>query len=231
MYKKALLSFIFVGIVVALPHKAHAAFLEFDPAEQKPKVGDTITAKVNIDAERDQVLSSDVRITYDAKLLQVTAIDNGSYFSIAKKDFSKPGQIYIAGIIDTPGDFKTGKGTIATITFKVLAAGTGVLDFVCEDGETATDSNIAKNVLDVPDIIACEKNGPADIIISGTSTSTITPSPTTRSSGSSGSSGGTTTKTSSPSALPKSGVVDDLMKAAVPGMILFIIGISLRMLL
>jgi len=232
---KLVLSTLLIFVFLCLPKASYAAFLEFDPTELRPKVGDTVNAKVNIDAEKDQVLSSDVRITYDPRLLQVVSISDGTYFSIAKKDFSKPGVIYIAGIIDTPGDFKVGKGTIATVSFKALAAGTGVLDFVCEDNVTATDSNIAKNVLDVPDIIACEKNGPADVIISGSTTTATAPTPTAATSGGgsgSGTSGsGGTSNQPAPSTLPRSGVLDDVAKAAIPGAILFLIGISLRMLL
>src|SRR3989344_2687178 len=213
MKKKIVLQMVISLVVILLyPKLVAAGFLEFS----KPVVD------VNIDAESDQVLSTDIRIIYDPKLLQVVDVKEGNYFpSVPKKDFSQSGKIYIAALVENPGDYQSGVGTVATITFKALANGIGTLTYVCEDRQTAQDSNIAKNDLNATDVIACSQNGDSDIKIGSGSTGT--------GSGTSGSS--STTRTSSPSSLPKSGIVDDFFKVAIPGIFLLAIGVGIRLLL
>lgn len=201
-----------------------AAFLDFDPKTVKPKVGGAFDIKLKINAEEDEILSTDARLIFDPKLLTVTAITDGDYFSIAKKDFSQPGKVYIAGIVETPGDFETGEGVLATITFKAVSSGVGTITVVCNPGETAKDSNIAKNVLNVTDVIDCPKNGKVDIVIGGGTGSGSSGSAT-------GGSSSSSSKSSTPSALPKSGTVDDIMHVAIPGTILLFFGLALKFLL
>lgn len=238
-------SFALIGFFLAFsafPQIANAAFLDFSPKTVNSSTGKTFDVIVKIDAGVDQILSTDARIIFDPKLLTVTEVLDGDYFSIAKKDCnSQPGKCYIAGIVETPGDFKTGKGDLATITFKALASGTGTISYVCNPGETARDSNIAKNVLNVTDIIECPKNGKVDIIVGGAA-SGVTPGgergsdspgfPDSSGSGSSTTTRGGTSSTSSPSALPRSGSIDTIMQIALPaGTLLFFIGLGLKLFL
>ncbi|OGK21538.1 hypothetical protein A3C23_04850 [Candidatus Roizmanbacteria bacterium RIFCSPHIGHO2_02_FULL_37_13b] len=212
----------FLVVILIYPRLVAAGFLEFSKPIINVKVGEQFTIDVNIDAESDQVLSTDVRVIYDPKLLQIVDIKAGNYFPSAPKlDFSQSGKIYIAALVENPGDYQSGAGTVATITVKALANGTGTLTFVCEDRQTAQDSNIAKNDLNATDVIACSQNGDSDIKIGSGSTGT--------GSGTSGSS--STTRTSSPSSLPKSGIVDDFFKVAIPGIFLLAIGVGIRLLL
>lgn len=225
IYRKIVIGafFLYVALFV-LPNGARAAILDFDPKTVTGKVGTTFDVKVLIDAKAEEILSTDARITYDPKLLSVVEIKEGTYFDIPKKDASIPGKIYIAGIIQNPGDSKTGSGTIATITFKSLADGTGTISIVCNPGETAADSNIAKNELNVTDIIECSKNGSVQVTVgSGGSGSGGSGSGGSGGSGSSGGSGGST--------LPRSGVIDDVLQYAVPGTMLLMFGVGLKLLL
>jgi hypothetical protein len=142
------------------------------------------------------------------------------------KRIFKDGEIYIAGLVDDPANSKTGSGVLATITFRGKTNGAATLAFFCKPGETATDSNIAKNDLNATDIIQCASNGSSAIKVgagtgtTGTGTGTGTGSTTT---GSSTKTGGS----SVPSQLPKSGVMDEMFKWAIPGTILLLVGTSL----
>lgn len=204
---------------------ARAAFLDFDPKSVSTKVGTTFDVKLKIDAGTDEILSTDARVIYDPKILSVEDIKDGSYFSIPKKDCTTtPGKCYIAGIIETPGDSQTGSGVLVTLTFKGIANGSDTLSIICTPGETAKDSNIAKNELNVSDIIECTKNGKVAVTVGNgvaTPSATITPS----------GGGAGNPPAGGPSTLPRSGVVDDVLKVAVPGAILFIFGIAVKLLL
>lgn len=223
--KKIILGAFFIYVTLfVLPNGARAAILDFDPKTVTGKVGSTFTVNLKIDAKTDEVLSTDARITYDPKLLSVDSITDGTYFDIPKKDAVVPGKIYIAGIIKNPGDSKTGSGVLATITFKSLTDGTGTIGIVCNPGETAADSNIAKNELNVTDIIECTKNGSVQVTVgTGGSGSGGSGGSGGAGSGSSGGSGGST--------LPRSGVIDDVLQFAVPGTMLLMFGVGLKLLL
>lgn len=202
-----------------------AATLEFDPTSESAAVDEEFILDVMIDAGSDQVLASDARIIYDEQLLSVVEIADGEYFTVAKKDFSTPGTIYIAAIVQNPAEAKTGSGVIASITFKGLQNGTGTVSFVCTPGETARDSNIAKDDIDATDIIECSANVDADVVIgdgTGGGGTAVTPTGTTSGTGSS---------TTTPSTLPKSGMLEDLLAIAIPGFALVFLGMGMKILL
>ena len=219
--KKILPLFAFLAFFM-LPTTVGAATLQLDPTSVKCTVSGTCTVDVVLDAGSDQILATDARLTYDSSVVDVTAIADGTYLTIGKKDFATAGEIYIAGIVDDPAQYKTGSGTLATITFTGKKDGTTTLSFVCKPGETATDSNIAKNDLNATDIIQCSDNGSSTISVGkGTGTTTTTTSTTST----------TSSSTTTPTTLPRSGILDELLKFAVPGSIMLILGIGLKFLL
>ena len=208
MMKKLLIYIIFLaGIFLTTSASAvSAASLQFDPTTKTTPKGENFDIKVDIDAGTNEILATDAKISFDKTLLEVVKIENGGYFkTLGKADYSTAGQIYIAGIVDDPGDFKKGTGTVATVNFKALTDGTATLSYICTPGETGEDSNIANNDFDATDVINCSENGTSRITIGGGGDSSTTPTPT-----STGSTTVAPTNTLAPtvSSLPETGLFE-----------------------
>lgn len=221
--KVAALVIVFTGIFLVSGSRAsvYAATLLFDPTTAGKAIGETLELGVVVNAGSDEILAVDAQIRYDKNTLDVENCIDGTFLKVARKDFATPGQVYIAGIVEDPGSPVTGRGIMATCTFKVKANATTNVTYACTPGETASDSNVAKNNADATDVIQCSDNGVA-VITAGTGVGgvpTATPS---------GTIGGTGTV---PSELPKTGIIDELMKFAVPGAILVALGLVSKMLL
>ncbi len=199
----------------------HAATLLFDPTSASAAVGSPIELGIVVNAGSDEILAVDAQIRYDKNTLEVETCVDGTFLKVARKDFGTPGQIYIAGIVEDPGSPVTGKGTMATCTFKVKGNATTNVMYACTPGETASDSNVAKNNADATDVIQCPDNGVA-VITAGTG---LGGAPTATPSGTIGGTGDL------PTQLPKTGIIDELMKFAVPGAILVAIGLVSKVLL
>lgn len=211
--------FIVLGLSPTLFGNAYAASLSFDPSSVSKNAGEAFDIKVDANAGSDQITSVDAYITYDANVLEVQSVTNGTFFPTVTKDTSQAGKVYIAGLVDDPATSKTGTGTLATITFKGKTSGSAILAFTCTQGSTS-DSNITKNDLNATDIITCSSNGSSAITI-GSGSSSGGSSSGGSSSGGSSTSGGTTP---APTELPKSGVFDNVVKYSVPGIILLLLG-------
>lgn len=209
-----------VFLVSGTHTSVHAATLLFDPTSASGAIGDSIELGIVVSAGSDEILAVDAQLRYDKNTLEVENCVDGTFLKVARKDFGIPGQLYIAGIVEDPGKPVTGKGTMAICTFKVKANATTNVTYVCTPGETASDSNVAKNNVDATDVIQCPDNGVA-VITAGTG---VGGAPTATPSGTIG--GGTV-----PSQLPKTGIIDELMKFAVPGAILVAIGLVSKALL
>lgn len=244
------------GFFVISASRVDAAYLDFDPKTINASVNQTFQVDVLIDADGGEILSTDARITYDPTIFTCTSVSNGTYFDIPKADCTTtPGKCYIAGIVNAPGDFQQGSGVLATITCKGIKAGSAQMSYVCNPGETARDSNIANNEINVQDVINCQKNGRLTVNVGGVS-ATATPAPTSApvvttlprtgitstpipTSPPVGGPDPTATPTAtiaptiSPTAstLPTAGIEDDLRRIAIPGFILLFIGMSLKLLL
>ena len=193
-----------------------AAFLTFDRSTVTVTNGATYQAQVNLDASTDQVTSTDVWVIYDATLLEAQTITAGTYFPTVTNNISS-GKIYIAGLILDPGTYKTGSGTVATITFRALKNGTGTLTFDCRT-DVSNSSKIIKNDVNATNIIVCSQNGTQAVTV-GASTATLTPAVLGA------------TPTLIPTALPQSGLMDQFNHLIGPGVIFFMVGIALRLIL
>ncbi len=208
-------------LVTPLACGVHAATLQFDPASESGAIGDTFDLAIKVNTGSDEILAVDAQIRYDKNILEVVSCADAEpvWLTVARKDYATPGQIYIPGIVQDPGHPVTGTGELATCTFKVKANGTTNVTFACTAGETASDSNVAKNNPDATDVIQCSDNGVA-VITAGTGVGGIlTPTPVDSDS--------STTATT----LPRTGIMDELLKFAIPGAILFGIGIMGKLLL
>ncbi len=198
-----------------------AATLLFDPATGNAAIGEPIELGIVVNAGSDEILAVDAQVRYDKNFLEVVNCVDGTYLKVARTDFGTPGQVYIAGIVEDPGKPVTGRGIMATCTFKAKGNATTNITYACTPGETASDSNVAKNNADATDVIQCPDNGVA-VITAGTGVGGV---PTATPSGTIGGTGNV------PSELPRTGIIDELMKFAVPGAILVAIGLVSKVLL
>lgn len=168
----------------------NAAHFEFDKSALSVKNGDTFTLQVIVDPKTEQITSVDIYVLYDKSILTAQTVDAGTYFPTILDDI-QPGKIYIAGLVEDPTAFKTGKGTVATITFKATADGTANVTFDCR---SASDSSkIIKNDINATNIITCADNKSSLVTVG-----TISSLPTT----SGGTNGSTTTDTSGATLTP-----------------------------
>ena len=227
--KKYLCSLLLVLILffgsVLVSQKVFAASLKFDQSSINVSAGNTFQVQVIVDAGADQITGTDAWIIFDSSILQAQSVAAGSFFPEVSNNIT-PGKIYIAGIVSDPATSKTGSGTVATITFSALVSGSTTLAYECQaTGET---SKVIKNDFNSTNIIVCSNNGSATVSVgAGSSSSSPTATPAPASSGSSSTSSTTTT----PSTLPQSGILDNLLGAALPGAGLLLVGIVLKLLL
>lgn len=235
--KLLLLSLFFFFIFLIKPSLANAASLEFNPSSISTSAGQTFSVEIRIDTGGEQVTSSDVVILYNNSLLEATGVEEAStpFFPTTFNDLSSSGRAYVAGVVDSAGTYKTGTGTILSVIFRAKTQGSGDLRFDCTEGST-TDSNIAKNDFNATDIISCSTNGEAAIAVSASSSvPTATPIPTSRpattTTTTTSTTGTTGTTTTTATQLPRSGILDNVVKYAVPGGILLLVGTVAKLLL
>ena len=143
-----------------------------------------------------------------------------------------PGQIYIAAIVTDPAQEISGKGDVAKITFRAKGTSSSTTNvvFECQPGQTAGDSNISQNSIDVKDIIVCSENVPLAVTIgTGTGTGAITASPVPTVGL------GTPTRVPTrpvvvnpPANLPRTGALEDMLGIALPGVALLLAGVFAR---
>lgn len=207
--------------IIPLFRVSLAASLQFDPTTVKTQAGQTFEIKVNVEAGNDEIRSVDAYVLYDPNLLEVSSVIEGTFFNTVIYDLSQSGKVYIGGMVDDPATSRTGSGTLATIVFKAKSDGSADLTFDCTPG-SGNDSNTITSDLNATDIIECDSNGRAVITIGSGSSSPgqSGPSPTPTNRG-----------PASPRQLPKSGIVDHLVKYSVAGTILLLIGTVAKLIL
>lgn len=201
-----------LGILVLVGYfsRVEAAYLKFDKTSVDASVGETFTADVIVDAGDDSIVSADIYVKYDADVLSVEKVDDGTFFDTLVKD-SQTGQEYIAGMFDDVGKSKTGSGTVATITFKVLKDSATTISYLCDTTASKT-SKIIKNDNDATNIIECDNNGTLAVNSSSSSNS---------GGDNSSNSGGLT---SAQGSLPKTGFMDSMLNLSIIGAALVVFG-------
>ena len=198
---------------------AHAGTMSFDPSSVNVEVDEEFTLTVQVDVGTSEVLGVDALIEYDAGVLEVVGIQDGTFLSVGTKEYGEPGKIYIAGLVDNAAESVTGSGPLADVTFKAIAGGTSDVTFICREGETG-ESNISENSTDATDLIECSSNGEAVVVVAGGTTD----------GGTSGGTGGTDSG-STPSELPQTGFFEDMILfGMVAGVLLLIVGAGTRFL-
>lgn len=186
--------------------QVQAAFLDFDRATVSVNPDSTFDVQITVDPGSEQISSVDAYIIFDSSLLEAQGVVPGDYFPTVINNV-EAGKVYIAGLVDDPATYKTGSGSVSTITFKALAEGTATLTYDCQEG-VYNSSKIIKNDVNATNIIQCTQNGRMTVTI--------------------GSGNG---NVASPSALPKSGVFENVSRIAIPGMLLLMLGGALRIIL
>lgn len=213
---------LFVFLFISSP--VEAAFLKFDKTTVSVAAGSTFTLDAQVDAGSDQITSTDMWILYDPLLLEAQTASSGAYFPAVTNNISS-GKVYIAGLITDPGTYKTGSGTVATITFKGLKNGVATIIYDCR-ADVSNSSKIIKNAVDPTNVIVCTQNGTSVVTIgtgaTGAPTSAIPTSvvPTT-----------VYQQQVQPTALPQSGLMDEMPKLFLAGSIFVMVGVVMRVLL
>ncbi len=198
--------FIYVALFLAVPivwGKVAAATLKFNQTTVSVAANGTFQISITVDPGSDQINSTDAWILYDSSVLKAESVANGTLFPTVSNDIATAGKVYIAGMVDDPASAASGSGTLATITFQGLTNGTATLTFDC------ATSKIVKNDINATNVMQCSQNGQATVTVGA----------------------GSATAAPTPSVLPKTGIFDNVVKLAVPGMILLFLGYAARLIL
>lgn len=195
--KKNILAGFFISIFIMTVnvYAIDAAFLRFSPATISAVSGNNVQVSVLVDSGSEEILSTDAYILFDSKVLQALTVSDGTYFPYVVHNIT-PGKVSIRGLVTDAATSRTGSGTLATLTFKVLAPGTAALSFFCDMNASDT-SKIIKNDINATNIIVCTQNNTALVTaIVPTPSSTATNSATITPAGGTGNGGGNAAGTS-----------------------------------
>ncbi len=198
-------------LVLSVNGGVYAAFLKFDQSSFTVTEGDSFDVQIIVNPGSDQITSVDAYVTYDESVLSADSVTDGTYFPTVLNDLSA-GKAYVAGFVNSPSDFKTGTGTVATVTFSTLKQGSTDLVFDC-NGQATVTSKVIKNDINSTNIITCSQNGTATVTVnvagtSNTTTEDPTPTPTKR----------------VVTSLPASGSTETMMMVGFIGVVLVAVG-------
>lgn len=201
--------FFFSLIILPQVLSVKAAHLEFDPATATGTKGSSFNVKVVVDAGSDEIVSTDAFVLFNSDVLQVDSVADGDFFPTVTYT-TESSKVYIAGLVDDPASSKTGRGTLATITFKVIGDGSANVTFDCRT-DASDSSKIIKNDVNATNIIVCSDN--TALKYSGS-----------EGEGANGGGNSSATTPTVPTTLPKTGSFDNLIKIGFLGGVVFIIG-------
>lgn len=181
--------FIFaVFVLLSQKNPVDAAFLRFSPTNISAVSGNTFQVGVLVDSGSDEILSTDAYIIFDSKVIQAQSVSDGTYFPYVVHNIT-PGKVSIRGLVTDAATSRTGSGTLATLTFKVLAPGSAGLSFFCDMNASDT-SKIVKNDINASNIIVCTQNNTATVTAVAPTPSTATASGTITPTGGAGNGNG-----------------------------------------
>ncbi|MCX6730515.1 MAG: hypothetical protein NTZ55_01580 [Candidatus Roizmanbacteria bacterium] len=194
---------LFAYLFATLP--VEAASLKFDQGTVTVAPGSTFTLNAVIDAGSDQITSTDMWILYDSTLIEAQSASAAAYFPAVTNNITA-GKIYIAGLVTDPG--KNGQ---ATLTYDCRA-------------DVSNSSKVIKNAVDPINVINCAQNGTSIVTIgSGGTATSLTPTAFVPTS--------VYSQQTRPTALPQSGIMDEMPKLFIAGGIFVMVGIMMRVLL
>lgn len=168
--------FLFTGMIGV--QGVFAGTMELNPATGTYAKDATFTIKVLVDTQSVNTTSADAVIQFDSALLAVDSVSDGTFYPTVLHSDNN-GTLVISGIVNTVDAVVSGKGELATITFKALTAGTASVKFDCTQGQL-NDSNISKSETSSEsdiDILTCSSLTAGSYTIT-TEGSASTPTPT-----------------------------------------------------
>ncbi len=229
------LSFFLISALVF--GRVNAASLKFDVPSISVAAGDTFDLQVIVDSGGEEINSIDAYIKFDSSIVSAKSVAEGTFFPTVLNDISNQ-RIYVAGLVDDPASSKSGSGTVATLTFSALKNGTTTLTYDCDPSVNET-SKVVKSDIDATNIIVCSENGSAAVSVTTQAAATPTPAQgegaaggeAGAAEGGAGGAGGEEAATGGGGELPQSGTFDNVVKYATPGILLFIIGLAVKLLL
>ena len=178
--KTATIFLAFLIFVFLTPKGAWAAAsLSLSPASSTKAVNDTFSVDIVLDTGGDPVGGATAILTYDTAKLQAqgASLTPGPIFGSSVSPFANtvnattnPGQIrYDSGTLVTP---YTGRGTLATITFRAIAVGTAQVNFTFNPSST-TGTSIVAAASGPTNLLTTVNNGTYTITSSGTTTTLL----------------------------------------------------------
>jgi len=230
MYKRVInhlvLGVVFFILSLVFTQKTLAATLEFSPATGSYTTNTPFEIEITVDTGGEDTQSTDAVVEFDPSFLSVDNVTYGSFYPTVLHSVQN-NKLYISGVVDSAGSVKNGSGTLATVSFKGLKAGTTTVSFLCEDGRT-DDSNVTKNDIDATDLLVCSSLVDGSYTLSGETAPTNTPTETDTTVDETSTNETTTTSTNTTSeAMPATGFTDvfKLMPKIFMGLLFIAIGL------
>lgn len=143
--KAAVFVLVFLTLTLAFTGKVFAASMSLSPATLTKAVGDTFTVDIVVDPESGTISAASAIIDFDPTKLTAVSVTKGSMFNqdpLTNTTDATKGEIrYDSGSLGGSGI--TTRGTMATITFKAVSAGTAQVTFVFDPTATTGTSLVA----------------------------------------------------------------------------------------
>ncbi|MCS6956542.1 MAG: cohesin domain-containing protein [Patescibacteria group bacterium] len=203
--RKFLLNFLIVFLFFYFSKDIFSAYFVFDPTDISVSKNQTFQLQININPENQNIKSADLYISYPSDFLKITSISSGTIFPVISNDYSNQGSAYIAGMMDSPNSYTSSSGKLATITFQAIKDGNPSVIINCNS------SKIIKADISNTNLINCSLNNKLMVNI-----------------GSSANLSSNNDPLENVEKLPKTGVLENIIKFGVPGLIFVVFGIILR---
>ncbi|MGI5825820.1 MAG: cohesin domain-containing protein [Patescibacteria group bacterium] len=191
--KNARLSVVIFSLILffgalACPKTAFGQVFTLSPSTATKSAGTEFSVDLLIDTGGKVVSAADVKLSFDAGVLQIVDVAEGSFFPQVSHNIYS-GTMYVGGVFVDESEYKSGTGKLATLTLKGKTPGTASLAFVCTS--QATDTNILDSLATPTDIVKCSSLKNASYTFTGSSSTT--PTPTVPAAGLGGDAGATPT--------------------------------------
>jgi hypothetical protein len=167
-----------VGIALLSAQVTSAAYMTFESSTYSKNVGDIVSVPVIIDTENVETRAADIYVTYDSNVLEPVKVQQGTFYPKVINN-TKTGQVYLAVYEDNPTANIKGRGTVATIDFRLKTTGSATVKFLCDSTKNTTTSEIIEASANSYSIIECSKYTTATINVLGATTTTTVSNPTT----------------------------------------------------
>jgi len=177
-------TFVLAALLVAVNANAISAAprLTLTPVTGSYTNGSEFKVSIGVNSDGEKSSAVDVWTTFDKARLEVVSIEKAANppfdFDMTPKINNTAGTFEFSCASKNMNAFEDTviTGELAVVTFKAKSTGTAALNFTCSPGST-TDSNIFNS--DINDVISCSANSVGSYTITaGSSSTTVTPTPT-----------------------------------------------------